>query len=211
MAELEKEWDDVARKVGAERARIASSQSEVMQRKEAVGREIAEQQLAASSLRHESAALKQRLARLQSSLDKVEKDTREVEWRMQQRAGSAAGEAAAAAAVPPAPPASSTATVTATAAAPPLASPSQLRPSSTPVAAAAASSEQQHRPQVAKPATARARQRDVSGMSDNEKYYYYMERNKGRLDLDDPDLGLGRDLGLGPPRGSTPPVSATAR
>ena len=210
MAELEKEWDDVARKVGAERARIASSQSEVMQRKEAVGREIAEQQLAASSLRHESAALKQRLARLQSSLDKVEKDTREVEWRMQQRAGSAAGEAAAAAAVPPAPLA--TATVTATAAAPPLASPSQLRPSSTPVAAAAAaSSEQQHRPQVAKPATARARQKDVSGMSDNEKYYYYMERNKGRLDLDDPDLGLGRDLGLGPPRGSTPPVSATAR
>ena len=211
MAELEKEWDDVARKVGAERARIASSQSEVMQRKEAVGREIAEQQLAVSSLRHESAALKQRLARLQSSLDKVEKDTREVEWRMQQRAGSAAGEAAAAA-VPPAPPASSTAAATATAAAPPLASPSQLRPSSTPVAAAAAaSSEQQHRPQVARPATARARQRDVSAMSDNEKYYYYMERNKGRLDLDDPHLGLGRDLGLGLPRGSTPPVSATAR
>ena len=203
MAELEKEWDDVARKVGAERARIASSQSEVMQRKEAVGREIAEQQLAVSSLRHESAALKQRLARLQSSLDKVEKDTREVEWRMQQRAGSAAGEAAAAA-VPPAPPASSTAT--ATAAAPPLASPSQLRPSSAPVAAAAAaSSEQQHTPQVIKPATARPRHKDVSAMSDNEKYYYYMERNKGRLDLDQPDLGLG------PPRGSTPPVSATAR
>jgi len=199
VAELEKEWADVARKVGDERTRIASSQSEVMQRKEAIGREIAERQLAGSSLRHESAALKQRLAGLQSSLDKVEKDTREVEWRMQQRAGSAAGVAAAtaAAAVPPAPPASSIAT--ATAAAPPLASASQLRPSSAPVAAAvaAAGSEQKHKPQVAKPATARARHKDVSAMTDNEKYYYYRERNKGRLDLDRPDLGVGVGVGGG--------------
>jgi len=97
VAELEREWADVVGKVADERARIASSRSQEMQRKEAMGREIAEHQLAASSLRHESAALKQRLARLQSALDKAQKETREVERRMQQRAGSAAGEAAAAA------------------------------------------------------------------------------------------------------------------
>ena len=95
---------------------------------------------------------------------------------MQQRAGSAAGEAAAAAE---------------TAAAAEAAAP-----------AAAASSEQQQKPRAA---TARARFKDVSAMTDNEKYYYYMERNQGRLDLDRADLGVGQ------PRGSTPPVRATAR
>ena len=204
VAELEREWADVVGKVADERARIASSRSEEMQRKEAMGREIAEHQLAASSLRHESGALKQRLARLQSSLDKVEKETREVERRMQQRAGSAAGEAAAAAETAAAAEAAETAAAAEAAEAAAAAETAAAAEAAAPAAApaAAASSEQQQKPRAA---TARARFKDVSAMTDNEKYYYYMERNQGRLDLDRADLGVGQ------PRGSTPPVRATAR
>ena len=233
VAELEQEWAGVARQLGSERARLASLRSAALQREADLKREVSELQLAAGDLRHDSATLEQRVARLQSSLDKVQADTREVARRLQQRAAAMATEAVTAAPLT----ASSVggggggggggeAMRTAQLATPtpsPRASPSYSREeqraagegsdgsdssdSSRLAVASAASAASTARagqsrvygvasPEpreygVASPATGRRRLDHVSEMSDNEKYYYYLERNKGRLDLDQPDPDRG--------------------
>ena len=250
VAELEQEWAGVARQLGSERARLASLRSAALQREADLKREVSELQLAAGDLRHDSATLEQRVARLQSSLDKVQADTREVARRVQQRAAAMATEAVTAAPLT----ASSVgggggggggsggdAMRTAQLVTPtpsPRASPSYSREEQRAAgegsdgsdssdnsrlavasAASAASTARAGQSRVygvaspepresgaASPATGRQRLDHVSEMSDNERYYYYLERNKGCLNLDQPDPDRGVRGGS---TRYTPPVSAT--